>query len=53
MIIAVTAPAETGFPLLNMAGQFLLKDLVLFAAAVMMIAVDSEKARGRDTSASG
>lgn len=53
LIIAVAAPAETGFPFLNMAGQFLLKDLVLFAAAIMVIAVDSENARGRDASASG
>ncbi len=40
LTIFVIAPAVTGFPFLNMAGQFLLKDLVLFAATVMVIAAD-------------
>jgi uncharacterized membrane protein YkgB len=33
LTIFVIAPAVTGFPLLTLAGQFLLKDLVLAAAA--------------------
>jgi uncharacterized membrane protein YkgB len=33
----------TGFPFLTLTGQFLLKDLALFAATVMLIAVDYSK----------
>src|ERR687884_2001544 len=38
LIIFVIAPGVTGFPLLTLAGQFLLKDLGLLAAAVNVIA---------------
>jgi uncharacterized membrane protein YkgB len=37
LTIFVIAPGVTGFPLLTLAGQFLLKDLVLMAAAVNVI----------------
>ena len=43
MTIFVISPMVTGFPFLNLAGQFLLKDLVLFAATLMVIAVDYSK----------
>jgi uncharacterized membrane protein YkgB len=43
LTIFVISPMVTGFPFLTLAGQFLLKDLVLFAATVMLIAVDSSK----------
>jgi hypothetical protein len=38
LTIFVIAPAVTGFPALTLAGQFLLKDLGLMAAAVNVIA---------------
>lgn len=41
LLIFLIAPAVTGLPFLTLAGQFLLKDLVLFAATVMLIAQDS------------
>jgi uncharacterized membrane protein YkgB len=45
MAIFVIAPSVTygqnGFPLLSLAGQFLLKDLVLFAAAATIVAMES------------
>jgi uncharacterized membrane protein YkgB len=37
----------TGFPFLTLAGEFLLKDLVLLAATVTVIATDAAKERGR------
>lgn len=40
LTIFLIAPAVTGLPFLTLAGQFLLKDLVLFAATVMLIAQD-------------
>ena len=43
LTIFVISPTVTGFPFLNVTGQFLLKDLVLLAATVMLIAVDSSK----------
>lgn len=43
LTIFVIAPSVTGFPFLNMAGQFLLKDLVLFAATIAVIAADYAK----------
>ena len=43
LTIFVISPMVTGFPFLNLAGQFLLKDLVLFAATLMVIAVDYSK----------
>jgi uncharacterized membrane protein YkgB len=45
LTIFLIAPAVTGFPVLTLAGQFLLKDLVLSAATVMLIALDSAKMR--------
>jgi len=40
LTIFVTAPAVTGFPMLTLAGQFLLKDLVLAAASIAIAAAD-------------
>jgi uncharacterized membrane protein YkgB len=51
LTIFVTSPAVTGFPFLNMAGEFLLKDLVLFAATFAVIAADYAKAREHGTEA--
>ena len=39
LTIFAIAPAVTGFPVLSLAGQFLLKDLGLMAAAVNVIAM--------------
>ena len=39
LTIFVIAPSVTGFPILSLAGQFLLKDLGLMAAAVNVIAM--------------
>jgi len=39
LTIFVIAPSVTGFPTLSLAGQFLLKDLGLMAAAVNVIAI--------------
>jgi uncharacterized membrane protein YkgB len=39
LTIFLIAPAVTGFPVLTLAGQFLLKDLGLMAAAVNVIAM--------------
>jgi uncharacterized membrane protein YkgB len=41
LTIFVIAPGVTGFPLLTLAGQFLLKDLGLMAAAVNVIAMST------------
>ena len=41
LTIFIIAPGVTGFPLLTLAGQFLLKDLGLMAAAVNVIAMSS------------
>ena len=43
LTIFVIAPAVTGFPALSLAGQFLLKDLGLMAAAVNVIAMAPAK----------
>lgn len=43
LLIFLIASAVTGMPFLTLAGQFLLKDLVLFAATVMLIAQDSAR----------
>ena len=43
LTIFVISPTVTGFPFLNVTGQFLLKDLVLLAATLMVMAVDSSK----------
>ena len=47
LTIFLITPAVTGFPFLTLAGQFLLKDLVLFAATVTIIATDAAKERAR------
>jgi uncharacterized membrane protein YkgB len=41
LTIFVIAPGVTGFPLLTLAGQFLLKDLGLLAAAVNVVAMSA------------
>jgi uncharacterized membrane protein YkgB len=41
LTIFVIAPSVTGFPLLTLAGQFLLKDLVLAAAAFSVAVMDA------------
>ena len=43
LTIFVIAPGVTGFPLLTLTGQFLLKDVVLAAAAVNVAAMDAAK----------
>ena len=43
LTIFVIAPGVTGFPFLTLAGQFLLKDVVLAAAAVSVAAMDAAK----------
>jgi uncharacterized membrane protein YkgB len=45
LTIFVSAPSVTGFPLLTLAGQFLLKDLVLAAAAFRVAVTDAMKQR--------
>jgi uncharacterized membrane protein YkgB len=47
LTIFLIAPGVTGFPFLTLAGQFLLKDLVLFAATVTVIATDTARERMR------
>jgi putative oxidoreductase len=51
LTIFVIAPAVTyggnGFPLLSLAGEFLLKDLVLLAATVAVVAADAARAGSR------
>jgi uncharacterized membrane protein YkgB len=41
LTIFVIAPGVTGFPLLTLMGQFLLKDTVLASAAIMVMATDA------------
>lgn len=43
LTICLIAPGVTGMPFLTLAGQFLLKDLVLFAATVSLIAQDAAR----------
>jgi uncharacterized membrane protein YkgB len=43
LIIFVIAPGVTGFPLLTLMGQFLLKDTVLASAAIMVMATDAAR----------
>jgi uncharacterized membrane protein YkgB len=43
LTIFVIAPSVTGFPLLTLAGQFLLKDVVLAAAAFTVAAMDAAR----------
>jgi uncharacterized membrane protein YkgB len=51
LTIFLVAPGVTygqaGFPLLSLVGQFLLKDLVLFAAALSLVAIDSARVAAR------
>jgi uncharacterized membrane protein YkgB len=47
LTIFVIAPGVTGFPFLTLAGQFLLKDLGLMAAAVNVIAMQPAPQRTR------
>ncbi len=43
LTIFLTTPAVTGFPYLTLTGQFLLKDLVLAAASIAVVATDAAK----------
>jgi uncharacterized membrane protein YkgB len=43
LIAPVVSYGEAGFPLLSLAGEFLLKDLVLMAAAVTLIGMDRSR----------
>ena len=47
LTIFLIAPSVTGFPFLTLAGQFLLKDLGLMAAAVNVIAMQPVPQRAR------
>lgn len=47
LTIFAISPMVTGFPFLNTAGQFLLKDLVLFAATLTVISTDRTRNRGQ------
>ena len=51
LTIFLVAPAITygphNFPILSLAGQFLLKDTVLAAAAINLVAMDSARVRAR------
>ena len=51
LTIFVISPGVTDFPFLNMAGKFLLKDLVLFATTFVVIAADYAKVREHVTEA--
>ena len=52
LTIFVIAPSVTGFPFLTLAGQFLLKDLGLMAAAVNVIAMQPAPQRARQVAGS-
>ena len=43
LTIFVIAPKVTGFPILTLVGQFLLKDVVLASAAITVVAMDTAK----------
>ena len=43
LTIFVIAPAVTGFPILTLPGQFLLKDVVLASAAITVAAMDAAR----------
>jgi uncharacterized membrane protein YkgB len=47
LTIFVIAPSVTGLPFLTLAGQFLLKDLGLMAAAVNVIAMQPTRQSAR------
>jgi uncharacterized membrane protein YkgB len=52
LTIFVVAPSVTGFPVLTLAGQFLLKDLGLTAAAVNVIAMQPVRQPARPVAGS-
>jgi reactive chlorine resistance protein C len=52
LTIFVISPGVTGFPFLTLAGQFLLKDLGLMAAAVNVIAMQPAPQRARSVTGS-
>ena len=43
LTIFVIAPGVTGFPILNLTGQFLLKDIILASAAITVAATDAAR----------
>ena len=49
LTIFVIAPGVTGFPLLTLMGQFLLKDVVLASAAITLIARDAASHEAKHT----
>jgi putative oxidoreductase len=53
LTIFLITPSVTGLPFLTLAGEFLLKDLVLLAATVVVMADDYAKVREKDSTVSG
>ena len=53
LTIFVIAPGVTGFPALNLTGQFLLKDVILASAAITVVARDAAKRAQRTQLSSG
>src|SRR5438105_15453423 len=49
LTIFVIAPGMTGFPVLNLTGQFLLKDIVLASAAITVVARDAARHEAKRT----
>src|SRR5436190_5275685 len=49
LTIFVIAPGVTGFPILNLTGQFLLKDIVLASAAITVVARDAARHEAKRT----
>jgi hypothetical protein len=49
-LTAPTVVYSPGFPFLSLAGQFLLNDLVLVAASLMLVALDVARRRANDVS---
>jgi uncharacterized membrane protein YkgB len=49
LTIFVIAPGVTGFPVLNLTGQFLLKDIVLASAAITVVARDATRHEAKRT----
>jgi uncharacterized membrane protein YkgB len=47
LTIFVVAPGVTGFPVLNLTGQFLWKDIVLASAAITVVARDAARHEGK------
>src|SRR5438876_10518611 len=48
LTIFVIAPAVTGFPILTLIGQFLLKDVVLASAAITVAAMDAARHEAKE-----